>query len=50
VPAEQYKEAKKRAVEFKADAFATEDDGDEEDDALAEKHWIFDDFDEEKYE
>lgn len=50
VPTEQYEKAKQRAAKFKADAFATEDDGDVADDALSEQHWIFDDFDEEEYE
>ena len=47
VPAEHYKEARQRALKFKEDAFADEDD---EEDALAKEHWIFDDFDEDEYE
>ncbi len=39
-----------RAVKLKKDVFATEDDSDTDENMMAEKHWIFDDFDEEEYE
>jgi hypothetical protein len=50
VPAEQLSDAKDRALKFKQDAFNAEDSSGSEDDALAEEHWIFDDFDESEYD
>ena len=50
VPVEQYDDARQRALKFKIDTFANEEDNEAEDNALAKRHWIFDDFEEEEYE